>query len=136
MRTVFFRAADVSTALRMLAGMAGLHGLVAPPELGFQMPPEPDRGLRQYIGLVIRSDFTLIAVLLAFVWMLPNTQQWMGKFQVALNWRPREHWLTRWKPVTAWRPSPALGAALGVVGFMALARAFSAAPTEFLYFQF
>jgi alginate O-acetyltransferase complex protein AlgI len=133
---VFFRAPDVPTALRMLAGMVGANGWVPPPELGFQMPVDPARGLRQVIGDMVRSDFFLIAVLLAFVWTLPNTQQWMGKFQVALGWRPREHWLASWLPITAWRPSPALGAALGVVGFLALARAFSAAPTEFLYFQF
>ena len=39
-------------------------------------------------------------------------------------------------PFATWRPSAAFGVVLGLAGFYALARAFSAAPTEFLYFQF
>lgn len=127
---VFFRAADVPAALAVLAGMSGLNGMA----LEFSLAPASD--LAQFAGQILRSDFTLIAVLLAFVWTLPNTQQWMQRYRTALNWRAREHWLERRLSFTAWRPVPAIGAAVGVLGFFALARAFSAAPTEFLYFQF
>ena len=39
-------------------------------------------------------------------------------------------------PLATWRPTVACGAVIGVVGFVALARALSVAPSEFLYFQF
>jgi alginate O-acetyltransferase complex protein AlgI len=130
---VFFRAANVSAAMAMLAGMAGLNGATVDPSLTL-LPGVPT--FLQRIGQILRSDFTLIAALLAFVWALPNTQQWMRHYRTALNWRPQEHWLDRRVPFTTWRPVPAFGAAVGVFGFFALARAFSAAPTEFLYFQF
>ena len=130
---VFFRAANVTVALDILAGMAGLNAGAVHPAWE-QLPGDPT--LRRYLSQILRSDFTLIAALLIFVWTLPNTQQWMQHYRTALNWRPRENWLQQRFPVTAWHPTPAMGAAVGVLGFFALARAFSAAPTEFLYFQF
>lgn len=115
---VLFRASSVSAALTLLSGMLGLGGVAAD---------------------LHRSDFLsflLIAALLAFVWGLPNIQQWMCHFRTALDARTREGWIERWLPFTTWRPTPVLGAVLGGLGFFALACTFSAAPTEFLYFQF
>ncbi|MEO5659193.1 MAG: MBOAT family O-acyltransferase [Polaromonas sp.] len=135
---VFFRAASVSAALSMLAGMAGLNGAsIAVDPFAAPLPDAPT--LLQLLGQLLRSDFTPIGALMLFVWTLPNTQQWMQHYRTALNWRPRAHWMTQRFPLLAfmtWRPSPALGAAVGVLSFFALARAFSAAPSEFLYFQF
>ena len=137
---VFFRAADVPTALRILSGMGGLNGLAVDPvsaELpvvsfligSFGIPVQPLE--------VFSTNLTaLIGVLMAFVWTLPNTQEWMQQYRTALNWRPRQSWLERRLPFITWRPVPALGVAVGIVGFFALAMAMSAAPTEFLYFQF
>ena len=64
---VFFRAADVPAALAVLKGMLGLS---------------PDSVHMD------RSDFAYIAALLAFVWGMPNVQQWMGHFRTALNYQP------------------------------------------------
>ncbi|MFZ3141775.1 MBOAT family O-acyltransferase [Polaromonas sp.] len=132
---VFFRAASVPAALDMLAGMAGLNGMMTAEDT-FTAPLPGAPTLLQHLGQGVRSDFTLIGVLMLFVWTLPNTQQWMQHYRTALNWRPREHWLQQRFPFMAWRPGPAVGAAVGVLSFFALARAFSAAPSEFLYFQF
>ncbi len=112
---VFFRAPDVPTALAMLGGMAGFS----------ELSTDFDK-----------SDFLTLALLLAFVWLMPNIQQWMAHFRTALDARPRAHWLLQWLPAAGWSPSPVIGMALGVLGFFALAVAFSVAPTEFLYFQF
>lgn len=112
---VFFRAANVSAALAMLSGMAGLSDLSTKFD---------------------KSDFLTIAALLAFVWTMPNIQQWMAHLRTALNARPQPHWFERYMPRLLWHPSPAMGVAVGVAGFFALALAFSVAPTEFLYFQF
>lgn len=126
---VFFRAADLSTALTMLAGMLGLHGFIAEPAL-IQQP-----GFRS-LGQFARNDAPLIMALLAVVWTLPNSLQWMQRYRTALNWRPQETWMVQRFPLFAWRPAPVIGVAVGVLGFFALAQAFSAAPSEFLYFQF
>ena len=71
-----------------------------------------------------RSDFAYIAALLAFVWGMPNVQQWMGHFRTALNYQAQLHWTERLLPVSAWRPSAIHGMAVGVLGFFALAIAF------------
>lgn len=133
---VFFRAASVPAALFMLAGMAGLNGNATAVDPFAMESALQSSALRQYLSQLLRSDFTLIGVLLVFVWTLPNTQQWLRHYRTALNWRQREHWLERWFSFSSWRPTPAIGAALGVFSFFALARALSSAPTEFLYFQF
>jgi D-alanyl-lipoteichoic acid acyltransferase DltB (MBOAT superfamily) len=133
---VFFRAASVPAALSMLAGMAGLNGNATAVDPFAMESVLQSSALRQYLSQLLRSDFTLIGALLVFVWTLPNTQQWLRHYRTALNWRPREHWLERWFSFSSWRPTPAIGAALGVFSFFALARALSSAPTEFLYFQF
>ena len=112
---VFFRADSVPTALAMLAGMAGLS----------ELSTDFDK-----------SDYVPIVLLMAFVWLMPNVQQWMARFRTSLDAQPREHWLLRWFPFAMWAPAPAVGLAIGVLGFFALAVAFSVAPTEFLYFQF
>jgi alginate O-acetyltransferase complex protein AlgI len=137
---VFFRAANMPAALSMLSSMAGLNDTamaVAPLVAPLPTPVSPEGlGLRQHLSQILRSDFTVIGALLVFVWALPNTQQWMRHYRTALNWRPREHWLERWFFLSNWRPTPAIGIAVGVFSFFALARALSSAPTEFLYFQF
>jgi len=112
---VFFRAADVSAAMAMLYGMAGLS----------QLSTDFDK-----------SDFLTIAILLGFVWSMPNIQQWMARFRTALDACPQEGWLPQWLPFASWSPTPVIGLAIGMLGFFALAVAFSVAPTEFLYFQF
>lgn len=112
---VFFRADSVPTALAMLSGMAGLS----------ELSTDFDK-----------SDYVPIVLLMTFVWLMPNVQQWMARFRTALDAQPREHWLLRWLPIAMWSPTPAVGLAIGVLGFFALAVAFSVAPTEFLYFQF
>ncbi len=135
---VFFRAASVPAALHILGGMVGLGQPVIVVDTLAQ-PPGSLTAL-QIIGQIARHDFTRIGLMMLFVWTLPNTQQWMRHYRTALNWRPREHWLERWLPRSVpfitWRPSPAVGIAIGVFSFFALARVLSVAPTEFLYFQF
>ncbi len=70
---------------------------------------------------------------------MPNTQLWMRHYRTALDAKPASSWLERlgsWLPLATWRPTLVCGAAVGIVGFFALARALSVAPSEFLYFQF
>jgi hypothetical protein len=73
-----------------------------------------------------------IAAGLAIVWLAPNTQQIMERFDPALDYRPELRqpmpWL-RWQPTTRWM----LGT-LGVAYYGALYM--SSGFSEFIYFQF
>ncbi|MFK4135334.1 alginate o-acetyltransferase AlgI [Pseudomonas luteola] len=117
---VFFRAHDLSAALAVLSGMLGMNTSTA------------DLHLSRDVALT----FLKIVLLLTFVWTMPNIPQWMSHFRTALNTRTHQHWLLERLPAVTWRPSSAIGTVIGVIGFFALACAFSVAPTEFLYFQF
>ena len=137
---VFFRAADLRSAFAVLAGMVGVNGVVLS-EAAARLPGMADLIARfgLTVGPVQSFGLTLslqIALLLAFVWVLPNTQEWMHRYRTALAWRPRESWLEQRLPFIAWRPGIAVGFAVGALGFFTLALALSAAPSEFLYFQF
>jgi D-alanyl-lipoteichoic acid acyltransferase DltB (MBOAT superfamily) len=137
---VFFRAADLTTALNLLAGMAGLHGVVLPVSIA-ELPVAStlvglfgvQAGTSRYFN---PGSWALVAVLLAVVWTMPNTQQWLRHFRTALGWRPRPHWAQPRLSAMTWRPAPLYGIALGLLSFFVLLRTFSSAPTEFLYFQF
>ena len=82
------------------------------------------------------NEMAWICLLLAVVWFLPNATQWMRHYQTALGARPKSSWVERRAPASTWRPAPAFGFAIGVFGMFTLLQALSAAPTEFLYFQF
>ena len=137
---VFFRAESVPAALALLAGMAGLHGVVVPASFA-QLPIVAGlvagQGLEVGAGQFLQiGDWARVLLLLAFVWFMPNTQQFMMRFRTALGWRGRPAWLQAAMPALTWRPAPLYGVALGILCFFVLMQTFSSAPTEFLYFQF
>lgn len=145
---VFFRAANVPAALDVLAGMAGLHGGMLPwdyaripglwhlaTRLGLQFGPVDASALM--------NEFLFIALLLAIVWGLPNTQQWLRRFETAIGTRPAQGAAAReagtggvLARLLVWQPTVAFGVIVGCIGFYSLMRAVSAAPSEFLYFKF
>ena len=144
---VFFRAPDLHAALAVVSGMAGRNGIVADwslyethvlhraiDVLGVPLAIDP---------MFQRPQAIAIACLLLVVWTMPNTQQWMRHTRTALGAAPAPGWLESLGarigarlPLAAWRPTVACGALVGALGFVALARALSVAPSEFLYFQF
>jgi alginate O-acetyltransferase complex protein AlgI len=119
---IFFRAADTETAGRMLAAMFGGNGFTA------------------------RSAFELVTVLPALgvvaliVWGLPNTQEWLARYQPALGLAaaekeatPRRGLVAFWSRL-AWRPHllwAVLLAALAVFTFTQMSNV-----SEFIYWQF
>ena len=140
---VFFRAASVSTAIDLLASMVGLHGVNLPHTLGL-IPGV--HALAAFLGITIGHSglrpiqFGFLALMFAIVWALPNSQQWLGRFETALG-TGRKAVPPGWLPpvlnrIMLWRPNVAFGVLVGCVGFFALMRAVSVAPSEFLYFKF
>ena len=137
---VFFRSAGLAAALRLLASMIGADGIILPPSLAHL--PGIDLAAR-HLGLTVGKLFYIslpqagwIALMLAVVWILPNAQQWLRNYPTALQAQPAESWLQRLLGPMTWRPTAAVGLTIGCVGLVVLIRALSAAPTEFLYFQF
>jgi alginate O-acetyltransferase complex protein AlgI len=123
-----FRATSFDAALRMLAGMAGLHGVAGPAGVG-----ESLFGVAYGAALYGGIDETVALAALALVTFLaPNTQEIMARYRPGLATfasdglpAPR---------IVFWRPQP--GWALVVVGALLLALSRMSGVSPFLYYQF
>jgi alginate O-acetyltransferase complex protein AlgI len=137
---VFFRASSIDAALQLLRSMVGASGVVIAPAL----LSLPGLGLAAgALGLSVAplAHMTVTALAwvlfgLALVWTLPNAQQWLRLYPTALQSEPQSSWLQRRVSALTWRAGLAAGVSIGWIGFFIVMRAASAAPTEFLYFQF
>jgi alginate O-acetyltransferase complex protein AlgI len=141
---VLFRAADMDTAGRVLAGMAGLNG--------WSLPVEADAALRAAApawlpGSVVfdglapltrldgRSVIFAIAAALAIAWFLPNVREWFATARP--TWEQAMEGGAVAQPArTAWRPQPRYAIALGATLFLCLAYLGARPAAEFLYYQF
>jgi len=132
---VFFRAADLPSALRIVAGMSGQYGVALPDAIGARLGGLHDAlaalGIKWTLGgatqFVETWCWVLVAALVAFC--APNTQQIMHRFEPALD-----HDGTAAPARLAWLPAPRPALATGMLAvlcLLALSR-----PSEFLYFQF
>jgi len=136
---VFFRSESFGGAVHMLTAMTNLpgtlHGRIGPLEswLGL-MGVEFGGG---YIGLEQYSDLAWLAFWIAFLWILPNTQQWMAHYEptiviseerLAPPTFPRFWRSYLWQPNAAWA---VVTAGLAITSILSMSRV-----TEFLYFQF
>jgi len=127
---VFFRAYDVSNAMAVLKAMVGSNGFSLADGALFsnQLFIDPKIGLIRLI------------ILMVIIFYLPNTQQWMAKYQPALNFdatsdqQNQPRWLKniweslRWQPNLLWA---GLTSTIAVVAFLGLSQV-----SEFIYFQF
>jgi len=76
----FFRADTWDGALAVLSGMAGMNGFVLPAGLA---------GLGFDAGSIAPFDaggLNWVFILLLVAWFAPNTQEWMGKYEPALDY--------------------------------------------------
>lgn len=140
MALVFFRADNVPAALNLLTGLVGGHGIVIPERLTDLPGVAP---VVSALNLPVadlehfgRSHMMWIAGLLVIVWTMPNSQQLMRHYRTILAAQPKPSLLQTVFPAIVWRPNAVVGFAVGWLGFFLIIRAISAAPTEFLYFQF
>lgn len=141
---VFFRADSLGTALTIVQSMFGFGGTldVVASRSG------PDINAMGTLQLLIWRFSSLQGVLimtgLAIVWLLPNTPQYIERFatfvdRLADTARPAQRW-----NLSAIRMSALMtadnrfihGSCIGALLALALLRALSVAPSEFLYFTF
>ncbi|MCD6322109.1 MAG: MBOAT family protein [Clostridiales bacterium] len=114
---VFFRAANIDTALDVLRGMSGQYGLsLSNPAL----PVESLTGLAISVGLLL------------FAFFMPNTQQLTGYIGPAGAYRSYvpKHFAVflQWKPSILWAVYTGILLALCLMGLSQI--------SEFIYFQF
>lgn len=127
-----FRATDLDAALRMWAGMLGANGISLPASLEAHTPAWMNK-LAVFDGLAPLSALNALEIILsllfglAVIWLLPNTQQWMAKYQPAWD---AVRTPSRW----AWQLSRRYGAFGGIL--FALTLLMLTRESAFLYFQF
>ncbi len=131
---VFFRAASLDDAWRVLSGMAGTNGFAldvtansALEAFTSALRRAIDVGVRTEVGLAEAA--ILIAVCLAICLAMPNTQEIVGPYlrtgETEVPARPTH---LRWRPTFRW--------ALAVGVLLALSLAGMTRSGEFMYFQF
>lgn len=132
---VLFRAETLQGAAEVYRGMIGMNGFVLDPswirKLGGAIQWTESVGVT-FDTEIINQDRALTRSfgLLLIAWLLPNTVQWMQRFQPVL--RMPEEWKLfvrfLWKPSTAWAIFILLGAVYTIFQMTTV--------SEFLYFQF
>ena len=141
---VFFKAATLEHALTVLRGMAGFGGDVEiMTQLG-GLDPDKVGTLQQMATRLATTQGALLLGALAIVWLLPNTPDYIASIaapverRVAETARGLRGWLTglRRSGLLMPRANALQGAVVGVLLSLALLRALSVAPSEFLYFTF
>jgi D-alanyl-lipoteichoic acid acyltransferase DltB (MBOAT superfamily) len=114
---IVFRSANLTDALRMWRSMAGLAGWTG----GFA--PRPTFG----VELVLAAAITI-------VFLFPNTQQILSRFEPAWNW---QEWKDVGKPPISWTWKPSIPALLFVGAVLFFAVMFvQNGPATFVYFNF
>ncbi|MGH6881426.1 MBOAT family O-acyltransferase [Hypericibacter sp.] len=134
-----FRAPDLQTALCVYRGLAGLNGILLPSALVASLDRLPGFGALLTAGPIDvdrpLSTALWILGLLAVVWFLPNTHQWLGSASPGL---PSEGY-----PATAllptprflqWRPNWLYGLSFAGGLFICVIKLNDVSP--FIYFQF
>jgi hypothetical protein len=109
---VLFRANSTAGAFTMFAGMFGLHGWAMP-------------ALSPMIPTLVR-----LPIRLAIVWLLPNTQQILGRYAQTsspVRYEGISRWLS-WQPTAAW--------AIVMTAALLMSLTWIEDTTRFLYFQF
>jgi len=120
---VFFRAENTTVALKLLGAMYGFPGTSAE--------------ISDALWNKLRDAPGCIAACMVIVWLLPNTQQLMGRVRPALRYRYRPDsvsWEGRLARLLQWRPASA--AAVWYGGMFVVALCSFSRVSEFIYFNF
>ena len=113
---VLFRAETFDSAVAIWRAAIGLNGI-------------------ELSDFVQNSRSTLIIVLLClWVWLLPNVQEWMFKYQPVLN-LPKIELNSLWQKLH-WRPNVNFGLIMGIIIFCIAKTSLNSPTSEFLYFNF
>ncbi len=112
---VFFRADDVSSAIGLLSGMAGINGFAFSADINFF------------------QTIAWIMISMAICWLLPNVQEYMANYQPYVNNIPAQL-KTYGIRLLKWHPSLLGAAVVGIITVLAILGL--SQQSKFLYFQF
>ena len=138
---VFFRSSDTARAVTIVQGMFGAYGVGLPESIGNQLgglkATLEQAGSSFYIGGGTRfiQTYGWVIFAMAIAFLLPNTQQIMGRFAPALDYdAKRDASLSAAGRRLQWAPSAGWACVIG--GLLVLSLLSLSRPAEFLYFQF
>jgi D-alanyl-lipoteichoic acid acyltransferase DltB (MBOAT superfamily) len=120
---VFFRAKDLSSAMNVLAGMAGLHGIVLPARMEGVFGALRGYGLEfgPWIGRLVENGLILMGLLVFAFWLVLT----------------RKNSTELWLAADAWtRIDSRRAVAYGALASMAVMTLLASRYTEFIYFNF
>jgi D-alanyl-lipoteichoic acid acyltransferase DltB (MBOAT superfamily) len=140
---VFFRSPTVATALDILKGMVGLHGLALPQAIYEGLGPVA--GMLQSIGVKVMApglwsqrDFMLmmawIVGLALIAYGFPNTLQILARYEPALGVKPPAAGAPLLQRALAWTTSLPWAVAVSVLALVGVLKL--GGPSAFLYWQF
>ena len=149
---VLFRAENISSALIILKGMAGLNGISLPLTSQAYLAALPfDSGALGVVfdGLVpnpalkINPLFALLLLAFgqAFVWLLPNMHQIMCRYEIAFEDLNRKKVISQSPSAAAsfwrvWRLTIPRAVSIGLLFFTIVIAMATDKPSTFLYYQF
>jgi len=117
---VFFRAENMQAAMVMLQSMFGAHGFSLSASLVEQ-----------------KKKLLVLVILCLFVWLAPNTQEWMMRYNPALNLPVVEKsGFHQMRSKLQWKPGKWVGIILGILAFIVVKEILEAPYSDFLYFDF
>jgi alginate O-acetyltransferase complex protein AlgI len=133
---VFFRASDFTAAFAVLRPMAFANGLALPSALAGPLESFEWLGLHfdgPFANKIFSARLALLTlgILLAAVWLLPNTQEIFRSARPALLPDDQPHMAV---PTLQWRPTWQWGCVLGLLFGASFSRLGGDSP--FLYFRF
>ena len=142
---VFFRAESFTGAMAILKPMAGLNGISLPASLDSKLGFLTSLGFRfnglSSDGFVTSTALAWVIALPAAVWLLPNVQEWLGKYRPVLEWSSLQKSLRSqqpfWQPYFQhWQWRPSLSWSVVMVSLFWVSVLSLAKESEFIYFQF
>lgn len=115
---VLFRSANLNTALSFYGSLFGANGFIL---------PQPN--------FEIAAQMTMTLALLAVTFFLPNSQEWLGRFNPALD--KIDARLTNKNFIfLSWRPTPLHAVFIGGLAAASFLFLYIERNSEFIYFQF
>ncbi len=134
---VFFRAETFDGATRILRGMVAIDGIKIPTGVFRHLPTDlQEKFIELGITSINQSSWPIILLptLLLVVWMLPNTYEFLRRYQPVIP-DARIDFGDNSVLATTWKFTPAWAIVFGVVASICLFAMLSASQ-EFLYYNF
>jgi alginate O-acetyltransferase complex protein AlgI len=138
---VYFRSDSLDSAINMSNGLMGLNGTVLP--MHYAAWFGNSLADLQQVGIEFGSTITYgggmqiiwIVAMFGFVWLLPNTQEILRRYQPAIDFHEIKSvgWMSKY---FIWSPNIMTGLIMSIMAISLIILILQGQPGEFIYFQF